>query len=62
MIKVKGNQRKLLSDIKQTAAKGTAAGHWQESERSRGREVHRTLDLFAASAEARARWPGALGN
>lgn len=58
LIKVKGNQQKLLAAIQQVAAEGAAAGHWQECEHSRGREVHRALDLFPASAEARAEWPG----
>ncbi|MBX0335442.1 ISAs1 family transposase [Pontibacter sp. HSC-14F20] len=58
LIKVKGNQSKLLSDIKQAAAQGSPVGRWQESERCRGREVRRTLELFAASAKAKAQWPG----
>lgn len=44
--------------MEQAASGGAAAGHWQQSERSRGREVQRVLDLFVASAQARAEWPG----
>lgn len=58
MIKVKGNQPQLLRAIEQAAAKGRAAGHWQQAERSRGREVHRLLDVFAASAQTKAAWAG----
>nr|WP_317048107.1 ISAs1 family transposase [Pontibacter diazotrophicus] len=58
LIKVKGNQRKLLTAMQQAAAEGAAAGHWQESEHNRGREVQRVLDFFPASAQARAEWPG----
>jgi predicted transposase YbfD/YdcC len=48
----------LLKAIQQTAAAGMAAGHWQEREHSRGRDVHRVLDLFPASAETKDEWPG----
>ena len=44
--------------MEQAAAEGVAAGHWQESEHSRGRQVQRTLDLFPASAGAKAEWAG----
>lgn len=40
------------------AAAGKAAGHWQERERSRGRQVERVLDFFPASAQAKAEWSG----
>lgn len=44
--------------MQRQAAQGMAVGRWRESERGRGREVHRVLDLFPASAEAKAEWAG----
>jgi len=58
LVKVKGNQRKLLADIQQQSREGVAVERWQEREHSRGRHVHRVLDLFAASTWAKSQWPG----
>lgn len=55
---MKGNQPRLLQAMRQAAAGGRAAGHWQESECGRGRQVQRVLGFYPASPEAKAEWPG----
>lgn len=58
LIKVKRNQQKLLAAMQQVASSMPAIEQWQESEHNRGRQVHRVLHLYPASAPAKAEWPG----
>lgn len=55
-IGLKGNQKTLLKTAQQIAQTQSSISTFQEFDRSRGRQVERTIRVFAAPSELQSQW------
>lgn len=58
LVKLKGNQRKLLSSVKHIVDSSTAISITEEKQNKRGREEERITKIYLPTAQIPEGWPG----